>query len=73
MKGDLIGNSAKYLDNVSAKSIDKSVNKTGADSAAGITVGEMTKKLENYLLTNIFSNNNVLYRNSKEPAEALVQ
>ena len=70
MKGDLIGNSAKYLDNVNAKSIDKSVNKTGADSIAGIAEGEETKKHENYLLTNVFSNNSHLYKNSEDSESA---
>ena len=36
MKGSLIENSAKYLDNVNAKSTDRSDNKTRADSIAEI-------------------------------------
>ena len=47
MKGSLIENSAKYLDNVNAKSIDKSDNKTRADSIAGIAQREEDKKHEN--------------------------
>ena len=70
MKGSLIENSAKYLDNVNAKSTDRSDNKTRADSIAEIAQEEKDKKHENELLTHVFSNNSNLYKNSEDSESA---